>query len=47
MKQLIIELRNRCSGLHSPSGPPNSGGVDTRIESNKWELTSPSVSPDQ
>jgi hypothetical protein len=37
IKQLIIELRNKCSALHSPQGPPNSGDVDTAKDFNEDE----------
>jgi hypothetical protein len=47
IKQLVIELRNKCSGLHSPSGPPNSGDVDTDKDLNEEELTVPYLSPDK
>lgn len=47
IKQLIIELRNKCSGLHSPSGPPNSADVDTEKDFSEDEPTIASLSPDQ
>ena len=47
MKQLMIELKNKCSALHSPSGPPNSGDVDTEKDFNEDEPTTPTLSPDQ
>jgi hypothetical protein len=47
IKQLVIELKNKCSGLHSPSGPPNSGGVATGNDRKEEELTIPILSPAQ
>jgi hypothetical protein len=46
IKQLIIELKNKCSAVHSLSGPPNSGDVDTEKDFNEWELTIAFPSPD-
>ena len=43
-----MELRNKCSGLQSPSGPPNSGEVETvKGFFPEYKLTTPDLSASQ